>query len=201
MIPTWAHADVMAGASEHHDVGYRRTLGNGFVDGLLQLHHLASTIQTVRRDDHLCLGDHVAQPVALGKIDGFKTDFCRVRKAILVEIADHDDRSTQNAGGCGGGKADRAGARDIDRGADADARLDRAMEAGRPMLRSTNTGMTAIVMPDGSVPHVLKAFTTGAIDAEVRGYGGLTPYARWGNWPVLAALAAILLLALWRRRQ
>lgn len=77
----------------------------------------------------------------------------------------------------------------------------RAMEAGRPMLRSTNTGMTAIVMPDGSVPHVLKAFTTGAIEAEVRGYGGLTPYARWGNWPVLGVLAAVLGLAVWRRRK
>ncbi|GAB4056959.1 apolipoprotein N-acyltransferase [Uliginosibacterium sediminicola] len=77
----------------------------------------------------------------------------------------------------------------------------RAMEAGRPMLRSTNTGATAIVMPDGSVPHLLPGFTAGAIEADVRGYGGLTPYARWGNKPVLAALLAIAALALWRRRK
>lgn len=76
----------------------------------------------------------------------------------------------------------------------------RAMEAGRPMLRSTNTGMTAIVMPDGSVAQVLPAFTTGALTAQVSGYGGMTPYARWGNWPVIGLMALVLGAALWRAR-
>ncbi|MDB5800009.1 MAG: lnt [Rhodocyclales bacterium] len=72
----------------------------------------------------------------------------------------------------------------------------RALEAGRPMLRSTNSGMTALVMPDGSVAQVLPAFTTGALTALVRGYSGMTPYARWGNWPVLGMLAMVLVAAL-----
>jgi apolipoprotein N-acyltransferase len=76
----------------------------------------------------------------------------------------------------------------------------RAMEAGRPMLRSTNTGMTALVMPDGSVAQVLPAFTTGALVANVRGYAGMTPFARWGNWPVIGVIALVLGAALWRRR-
>ncbi|MEC5387590.1 apolipoprotein N-acyltransferase [Uliginosibacterium sp. H3] len=76
----------------------------------------------------------------------------------------------------------------------------RAMEAGRPMLRSTNTGMTAVVMPDGSVPEVLPAFTSGALKTEVRGYTGLTPFARWGNWPVIGLMGFVLGSALWRRR-
>jgi len=76
----------------------------------------------------------------------------------------------------------------------------RAMETGRPMLRSTNTGMTALIMPDGSVAQALPAFTTGALNAQVRGYGGMTPYARWGNWPVLGAMALVLAVAPWRRR-
>ena len=59
------------------------------------------------------------------------------------------------------------------------ARL-RALETGRPMLRATNTGMTAVVAPDGEVAAVLPAFKAGALHAEVRGYQGLTPYARWG---------------------
>lgn len=68
----------------------------------------------------------------------------------------------------------------------------RAIETGRPMLRSTNTGMTAVVQPDGSVSGVLPAFEQGVLQAEVRGYQGLTPYARWGDRAALALAGAIL---------
>ena len=78
------------------------------------------------------------------------------------------------------------------------ARL-RALETGRPMLRSTNTGMTAVLAPDGSVRDVLPPFATGALHAEVRGYQGLTPYARWGNGPAVLAALAVLGVAAARR--
>lgn len=69
----------------------------------------------------------------------------------------------------------------------------RALETGRPMLRSTNTGMTALVQPDGSVAGVLPAFEQGALRIAVQGYQGLTPYARWGDRAaLLLALAAIV---------
>lgn len=74
----------------------------------------------------------------------------------------------------------------------------RALESGRPMLRATNTGMTALVMPDGQVAGVLPAFEAGALVMEVRGYAGLTPYARFGNLPVLL-LAWALVAWGWRR--
>jgi apolipoprotein N-acyltransferase len=64
------------------------------------------------------------------------------------------------------------------------------------MLRATNTGMTAVVAPDGTVEAVLPAFEAGALHAEVRGYQGLTPYARWGNWPAVAAALLVVALAL-----
>jgi apolipoprotein N-acyltransferase len=76
----------------------------------------------------------------------------------------------------------------------------RALETGRPMLRSTNTGMTAVVAPDGTVSAVLPAFTRGALRVEVRGYQGLTPYGRRGNWPALLLAALALVPALLRRR-
>ena len=80
------------------------------------------------------------------------------------------------------------------------ARL-RALETGRPMLRSTNTGMTALIQPDGRVEAVLPAFTAGALRVEVRGFAGQTPYSRWANWPViLLAGGCILWAALLRRR-
>jgi apolipoprotein N-acyltransferase len=77
----------------------------------------------------------------------------------------------------------------------------RALEAGRPMLRATNTGMTAVVMPDGAVSQLLPAFTTGVLHASVRGYQGLTPYARWGNWPVVGLALLLLAGALWAARR
>ena len=72
------------------------------------------------------------------------------------------------------------------------ARL-RALETGRPMLRATNTGMTAIITPRGEVDAVLPPFTTGALQGSVQPHRGLTPYARFGN---LAALLLIVLAAL-----
>lgn len=68
----------------------------------------------------------------------------------------------------------------------------RALETGRPMLRATNTGMTAVVRPDGRVQALLPAFTSAVLAAEVRGYQGLTPYVRFGNGPALALLFGML---------
>ncbi|MDX9885850.1 apolipoprotein N-acyltransferase [Thauera sp.] len=75
----------------------------------------------------------------------------------------------------------------------------RALETGRPMLRSTNTGMTALVQPDGSVTGVLAEFERGVLRVEAQGYSGLTPYARWGDWLALG-LALLILMAVFLRR-
>jgi apolipoprotein N-acyltransferase len=70
----------------------------------------------------------------------------------------------------------------------------RALETGRFMLRSTNTGMTAIVRPDGSVDAIAAPFTRQVLLGYAQGRTGLTPYMRHGNWPVLL-LAALMLFA------
>ena len=80
----------------------------------------------------------------------------------------------------------------------------RALELARPMLRATNTGATAVIDHRGRVTHQLPRLTRGALDAEVIGREGLTPFARWasrwGWWPV-AALALGLAGFLWRARR
>jgi apolipoprotein N-acyltransferase len=76
----------------------------------------------------------------------------------------------------------------------------RAMETGRVMLRATNTGMTAMVSPDGSVAAVLPPFTTGALRVEAQGYAGATPYVRTGNWPAIVTAFLLLIAGGWRRR-
>ncbi|WP_455154070.1 apolipoprotein N-acyltransferase [Cupriavidus campinensis] len=77
----------------------------------------------------------------------------------------------------------------------------RALETRRPMLRATNTGMTAVVKPDGSVQARLPTFQLGTLAATVQGTQGLTPFVRWGNVPALAACLAVLALAFGARRR
>jgi apolipoprotein N-acyltransferase len=76
----------------------------------------------------------------------------------------------------------------------------RAMELGRPMLRATNTGATAVIDHRGVVSHQLPRLTMGRLEATVEGRSGLTPYAQWasthGLWPAWALCAGIALLAL-----
>lgn len=72
----------------------------------------------------------------------------------------------------------------------------RALETARPMLMATNTGITAAISPQGVVRDQLPPMTIGVLDVEVQGQDGLTPYVRWGNTPVLAWIAVLLLLGL-----
>ena len=74
----------------------------------------------------------------------------------------------------------------------------RALETGRPMLRATNTGATAVIDPDGAVVTELKPFTRGVLTTAVQGYRGLTPYVRSGNAGIVL-LALVLLLTAWTR--
>ncbi len=75
----------------------------------------------------------------------------------------------------------------------------RALETGRTMLRATNTGMTAIVGPDGTVHAALPPFTTGVLQGKVQAYGSSTPYGRLGDWPAIALIGLMLLPGLRRK--
>ncbi len=77
----------------------------------------------------------------------------------------------------------------------------RASETGRPMLRATNTGMTAIVDAQGNVSAALPAFETGVLRGEVHAHTGMTPYARFGNWLALGLMLVFGILGLTGRRQ
>ena len=69
----------------------------------------------------------------------------------------------------------------------------RAAEAGRYLLRATNTGVTAVVDDTGRVEATLPQFKTAVLKATVRGFEGATPYAVLGNWAVvLLAIGATL---------
>jgi len=69
----------------------------------------------------------------------------------------------------------------------------RALEAGRTMLRAANDGISAIIGPDGRVTSTLPRFQPGVLTGSVQPRVGLTPYARFGNWSVIAFSLAVLL--------
>ena len=81
----------------------------------------------------------------------------------------------------------------------------RALEFGRPMIRATNTGATAIISHTGAVTHALPRHTRGTLVGEVQGRSRITPYAWWagrlGLWPLWTLGLAALGLALVFRRQ
>jgi apolipoprotein N-acyltransferase len=78
----------------------------------------------------------------------------------------------------------------------------RALETGRPMLRATNTGVTAIIDARGYVTAAAPEFVATRITGLVRGYEGATPYVRAGNLGFLGVAGVMLLcLALLRRRR
>ncbi|MCK5831134.1 MAG: apolipoprotein N-acyltransferase [Methylococcales bacterium] len=64
----------------------------------------------------------------------------------------------------------------------------RAVETGRYLLRSTNTGVTAIVAPDGVIIDKAPMFTKTVLKGSIYPMGGLTPYARLGDSIVILTL-------------
>ncbi len=70
----------------------------------------------------------------------------------------------------------------------------RAKEAGRYMLRATNTGVSAIIGERGNLIAAAPQFTETTLEGSAQGFSGATPFSRWGNgvFLVLAAIAVIL---------
>ena len=77
----------------------------------------------------------------------------------------------------------------------------RALETGRYMLRSTNTGITAIIDEQGRVIERGKQFGVAIVTGTAQPFSGATPWVRFGNTPVLGACLLLLLLPFVSRRR
>ena len=79
----------------------------------------------------------------------------------------------------------------------------RALEFGRPFIRATNTGDTAIIDYTGRVVQALPRYARGVLLGEVQGREGITPYAWWvsrlGLWPLWLLACTVVLLSIGRR--
>ncbi|RMH60720.1 MAG: apolipoprotein N-acyltransferase, partial [Zetaproteobacteria bacterium] len=75
----------------------------------------------------------------------------------------------------------------------------RAVETGRFVLRSGNTGITAIIGPDGRVQQGMRWWTAGSVRGTYRLSDVVTPYQRLGD-SILACMLLIGGMIYWRTR-
>ncbi|HRZ52815.1 MAG TPA: apolipoprotein N-acyltransferase [Candidatus Contendobacter sp.] len=80
------------------------------------------------------------------------------------------------------------------------ARL-RALEVGRYLARATNTGVSVIVDEQGRIKARGPQFQAEVIRGEIQPLRGLTPYARFGDWPAVAIMTGLLILGLFLGRR
>jgi len=69
----------------------------------------------------------------------------------------------------------------------------RAIETQRMMLRSTNTGVTAIIDKNGHIIDALPQHEPAILNGMAQGYQGSTPYIRFGNYPIISLCLAYVL--------
>jgi apolipoprotein N-acyltransferase len=67
----------------------------------------------------------------------------------------------------------------------------RAMEAGRPMVRAANTGVSSVIDERGGIVATAPEYEANVMRASLQPRLGLTPYAVTGNWPLIC-LALVL---------
>ncbi|MFI4937273.1 MAG: apolipoprotein N-acyltransferase [Candidatus Berkiellales bacterium] len=77
----------------------------------------------------------------------------------------------------------------------------RAIENGKYVLRATNTGLTAIIAPDGTIQAIAPQFEPYVLTGTVNAMKGQTLWSRFGVWPVLAGLIIVLGAAFWLRKE
>jgi apolipoprotein N-acyltransferase len=78
----------------------------------------------------------------------------------------------------------------------------RALETGRYLLRATNTGISAIIDPQGKIKGRSPQFVPHVLAGEVIGYTGATPYLYSGDRVVLSGLLLALggaIIAGWKK--
>ena len=76
----------------------------------------------------------------------------------------------------------------------------RSHEAGRPMFRVSNTGSSALIDHRGALVARSPDFETFVLRGELQPRAGVTPYMRFGDWPLLATMI-LMLAAAWATRK
>ena len=76
----------------------------------------------------------------------------------------------------------------------------RAIELGLPLVRSANTGVSAVIDPLGRFVRTLPLGTEGVLDSALPQPVPPTPYVRFRDGPAGLVMLLALVVVLWRRR-
>lgn len=76
----------------------------------------------------------------------------------------------------------------------------RSLETGRPLLRATTNGISALVDHRGVIIARSPQFETFVLEGVIQPMGGATPYVIWGDYAMLTLLAALTGVVGWRVR-
>ena len=71
----------------------------------------------------------------------------------------------------------------------------RGLETGRPILRVTTNGISAFIDYKGKIQQKSPQFELAVLKGDIQPREGVTPYVRFGQWPLL--ISTLLLLTLW----
>ncbi len=75
----------------------------------------------------------------------------------------------------------------------------RALEFSKPVLRSTNNGITATIDKHGQVTASIPQNVIDVLKTEVTPTVGITPFAKFGRWPLLIIFAITFIVGMiWR---
>jgi apolipoprotein N-acyltransferase len=78
----------------------------------------------------------------------------------------------------------------------------RAVETGRYVLRAANTGISAIIAPNGAITATAPWWTQAVVKGTYRLSSFTTVYQRWGDLPALIAAGLLLLIGMiWSMRR
>lgn len=75
----------------------------------------------------------------------------------------------------------------------------RALETQRSLLASTNNGRTALISPAGRIIKQLPSYRAGVLVGQLQPRQGMTPFMRYGHWPLWVLITGLLAVPLARR--
>lgn len=77
----------------------------------------------------------------------------------------------------------------------------RALEFGRPLIRSANNGITAIIGADGKILGMLPQFEEGVLSMNVNLVDGNTIYSTIGDWPLTIFILLFLFFVFFNKNK
>ncbi|KOR27380.1 acyltransferase, partial [Achromatium sp. WMS1] len=72
----------------------------------------------------------------------------------------------------------------------------RALETGRPLVRSTNSGISALIGPKGELQNTTTLFAKTALTGTIQPMRGITPFVHWGNLVIVILMIFGLLMGI-----